>query len=260
MDIILAYIDPGSGSLVIQAVIAGLVAVPVLFPQPDSPGASVDPSSWRCSRGAVARHGAPDRVPRRVAVSSMQRVHGTAHNAVKTAPAASREAPSFLPAVGIGILPVVYVLTTYLDQGVWPLEASRAVAVAGSSSVLAIGIPTLLLRDRVHGALVGLCLLAMLFAYEFPGVLVLLGIVSALIALDSVLGSRSLAAASKMLRLAYRLLGVFGFALLGVVLLQFAIHGQVVGYSPPVGVAEADTCRARHLAGPARWLSPCRRA
>ena len=31
MDIVLAYIDPGSGSLVIQAVVAGLVAVPVIF-------------------------------------------------------------------------------------------------------------------------------------------------------------------------------------------------------------------------------------
>lgn len=31
MESILAYIDPGSGSLIIQAVIAGLVAVPIFF-------------------------------------------------------------------------------------------------------------------------------------------------------------------------------------------------------------------------------------
>ena len=31
MDLPLAYIDPGSGSLIIQAVIAGLVAVPIFF-------------------------------------------------------------------------------------------------------------------------------------------------------------------------------------------------------------------------------------
>ena len=31
MELILAYIDPGSGSLVIQALIAGMVAVPVIF-------------------------------------------------------------------------------------------------------------------------------------------------------------------------------------------------------------------------------------
>lgn len=31
MEFVFAYIDPGSGSLIIQAVIAGLVAVPVLF-------------------------------------------------------------------------------------------------------------------------------------------------------------------------------------------------------------------------------------
>ena len=31
MDLVFAYIDPGSGSLVIQALIAGLVAIPVLF-------------------------------------------------------------------------------------------------------------------------------------------------------------------------------------------------------------------------------------
>ena len=33
MDLVLAYIDPGSGSLIIQAVIAGIVAVPFFFRQ-----------------------------------------------------------------------------------------------------------------------------------------------------------------------------------------------------------------------------------
>ncbi len=31
MLMILAYIDPGSGSLIIQALIAGLVAIPIFF-------------------------------------------------------------------------------------------------------------------------------------------------------------------------------------------------------------------------------------
>jgi hypothetical protein len=31
MESIFAYIDPGSGSLVIQALIAGLVAIPIFF-------------------------------------------------------------------------------------------------------------------------------------------------------------------------------------------------------------------------------------
>ena len=31
MEIVLAYIDPGSDSLVIQAVVAGLVALPIVF-------------------------------------------------------------------------------------------------------------------------------------------------------------------------------------------------------------------------------------
>ena len=31
MELIFAYIDPGSGSLVVQALIAGLVAIPVFF-------------------------------------------------------------------------------------------------------------------------------------------------------------------------------------------------------------------------------------
>lgn len=31
MELVFAYIDPGSGSLVIQALIAGLVAIPVFF-------------------------------------------------------------------------------------------------------------------------------------------------------------------------------------------------------------------------------------
>ncbi len=33
MDFVFAYIDPGSGSLVIQALIAGLVAIPLIFRQ-----------------------------------------------------------------------------------------------------------------------------------------------------------------------------------------------------------------------------------
>ena len=31
MDLIFAYIDPGSGSLIVQALIAGLVAIPIFF-------------------------------------------------------------------------------------------------------------------------------------------------------------------------------------------------------------------------------------
>jgi len=31
MELIFAYIDPGSGSLIIQGLIAGLVAIPVFF-------------------------------------------------------------------------------------------------------------------------------------------------------------------------------------------------------------------------------------
>ncbi len=31
MDLIFAYLDPGSGSLLIQALIAGLVALPIFF-------------------------------------------------------------------------------------------------------------------------------------------------------------------------------------------------------------------------------------
>ena len=31
MELVFAYIDPGSGSLIIQALIAGLVAVPIFF-------------------------------------------------------------------------------------------------------------------------------------------------------------------------------------------------------------------------------------
>ncbi len=31
MDLVFAYLDPGSGSIIIQAVIAGIVALPILF-------------------------------------------------------------------------------------------------------------------------------------------------------------------------------------------------------------------------------------
>jgi hypothetical protein len=31
MELVFAYIDPGSGSLIVQALIAGLVAIPIFF-------------------------------------------------------------------------------------------------------------------------------------------------------------------------------------------------------------------------------------
>ncbi len=31
MDFVFAYLDPGSGSIIIQALIAGIVAVPIIF-------------------------------------------------------------------------------------------------------------------------------------------------------------------------------------------------------------------------------------
>lgn len=31
MELVFAYIDPGSGSLIIQALIAGIVAIPIFF-------------------------------------------------------------------------------------------------------------------------------------------------------------------------------------------------------------------------------------
>ena len=33
MELVFAYIDPGSGSLIVQALVAGLVAIPVIFRQ-----------------------------------------------------------------------------------------------------------------------------------------------------------------------------------------------------------------------------------
>jgi hypothetical protein len=63
MELVFAYIDPGSGSLVIQALIAGIVAIPILFrrqvarvvralrgtdePAPDGPGGHEDASPRR---------------------------------------------------------------------------------------------------------------------------------------------------------------------------------------------------------------------
>ena len=31
MDLVFAYIDPGSGAMIIQALVGGLVAIPILF-------------------------------------------------------------------------------------------------------------------------------------------------------------------------------------------------------------------------------------
>ncbi len=62
MDFVLLYIDPGSGSLIIQAVIAGLVAIPFFFRAQVAKGvravkriAGREPEESRADQGA--RHG-----------------------------------------------------------------------------------------------------------------------------------------------------------------------------------------------------------
>jgi hypothetical protein len=58
-EFVFAYLDPGSGSLIIQALIAGIVAVPILLRNKISQGV-------RAVRRAAGRGGteAPDRAAR----------------------------------------------------------------------------------------------------------------------------------------------------------------------------------------------------
>jgi hypothetical protein len=150
------------------------------------------------------------------------------------------DALSLLLTAGVAVLPAVYVLTLYLDQGAWLFAASRAVMVAVVISLVAIGLPSILLRDRIRGALIGLCIVLMLFVYRFPGVLTLLIVVVALIAVTAVLARRGRGRWAGALKVLHDALGVFGLVLLVVTVAQFGLRGQVTGFSPRAAVAEAD--------------------
>ncbi len=159
-----------------------------------------------------------------------------------------RQKPSLLLLGGIACLPVVFVITYYLDQGAWLFASWRAVGVSLAIALVVLGLSTLLLRDRVHGAFVGLCVLLMLLVYGFPGLLALVALVAGLIAANALLGERGSRAASRMLGIAYRALGIFGYALLVVTLVQFGVRGQITGFSADGSAQDVDP------AAPDIWL------
>lgn len=149
-------------------------------------------------------------------------------------------ARSRLFTVGVALLPVVYVLTVYLDQGVWLFVATRSVIAAAVISGGLVGLASLLLRDRLHGAFVALCIVLMLFAAEYPGVLVLLVVVAALIAADALVARRRRTVAARVLRPLHDALGVFGLLLLVVTLSQFGLRGQVTAFAAANPTASVD--------------------
>lgn len=150
------------------------------------------------------------------------------------------EPPSLLLSAGIVALPVVFALTAYLDQGAWLFAANRAVLVTTLLSLAFIGVPTLLLRDRVHGALVGLCGLLMILLHPFPAVVLALAVIAALIILDGLRASTARERWSKVMRVLHNVLGVFGIALLAVTIVQFGLRGQITGFSADGSAAPAD--------------------
>ena len=152
----------------------------------------------------------------------------------------SSERPSFLFTAGIACLPVVLVLTPYLDQGAWLFASFRSVVVALAIALAVLGIASLLLRDHVHGALVGLCAFAMLLAYDYPGLLVLVAIVAGLITVHALLRDRGSRVVSKLFNVAYQVLGIFGFVLLIVTVVQFGVRGQITGFSATATAGEVD--------------------
>lgn len=134
---------------------------------------------------------------------------------------------------------MVFALTLYLDQGAWLFAAGRTVLVAGGISFAIVAVAIALLRDRVHGALAGLCIIAMLFVYESPSILALLACIAGLIVVDGLVLSSRWRAVSLMLGWAYRVIGVFGLALLLVIVVQFGVRGQITGFSAGGATAEA---------------------
>ena len=63
----------------------------------------------------------------------------------------TNDKPSALLVIGFIALPVVVVLTTYLDVGAWLFASTRAALLAGAAAGMVIGLASLLLHDRVHG-------------------------------------------------------------------------------------------------------------
>ena len=137
-------------------------------------------------------------------------------------------AKSLLFTAGIVALPVVYVLTVYLDQGVWLFTATRAVLVAVAISVSLMGVASILLRSLVHGSLVGLCLVGMLVVHDVPRLVVALGIVAVSVAVLALAGPRAPARLSRSTWALRNLIGAFGLVLLVVTIAQFGLRGQAI--------------------------------
>jgi len=131
-------------------------------------------------------------------------------------------ATSLLFTAGIAMLPVVYVLTVYLDLGTTLFTTGRPALVTAVIATSLMALASLLLRDRVAGALVGLCLIGMLFLDEFTGAMVLLAVVAVLISIGAVQSRRGHGRWSRILRALHNIVGAFGLALLVVTVAQSA--------------------------------------
>ena len=152
----------------------------------------------------------------------------------------SGTARSRLLTLGIVALPVTYVLTVYLDQGVWITAAARAASVTALLAVVIIGIAAVILRDRRRGALVGACVIAIL-SFWHPALALLFALIAIVIVADSLLANRTGRTRPRDVELLHGALGVFGLLLLFVTVLQFGLRGQIAWVSPAVSANAPQT-------------------
>ena len=162
-------------------------------------------------------------------------------------------AKSLLFTAGIVALPVVYVLTVYLDEGVWLFTATRPVLAAVAISALLMGVASILLRSLVYGSLVGLCLVGMLVVHDVPGFVVALGVVAASVVILALAGPRAPGRLSRSTWAFRNLIGAFGLALLVVTIAQFGLRGQAIA-SGSRGSGAATAGVAAETGAPDIWL------
>lgn len=171
----------------------------------------------------------------------------------------SSVARSILLALGVVALPVAYVLSVYLDQGVVLATGVRAALVTAVAAAVVVMLASLLLRDSRRGALVGACVIAVVFLWFIPALALLFALLAGAVVVDGLLAGRTGRVSPRDVRWLHGALGGFGLLLLSLTLVQFGLRGQVVLPAPPRRVSGPDRDSTRPVDHRPRWVPTCGR-
>lgn len=153
---------------------------------------------------------------------------------------AERGRAPLLFTLGIAALPVTYVLTVYLDQGVWINASLRAVVVTAILAVAIIAVSAFVVRDLRRGALIGACIFAMITIWQ-PALALLFFLLAAAIFADGLLAKRTGRRRPRDVEFIHGALGLFGLLVFAVTLVQFGLRGQTAWSLAPRVASAAPT-------------------